>query len=524
MGIVSLGSPEVGNKLNIVTYFTAPALPESEQTLQSTAVTFDWIRPDGLLEVQTDVDAEVTGPTYDTTVVDGVTLTRTRWIWRTPTLTQQGKYAIRSTSTAGITASHQCYVDVPAYAPFDTALPAPPAVAGSFPAAQISLTDTGGYFATDTAEAALQQLGARAILGDTAGLTIGIGDSVMLGNDDQVNNTQNQSWFAELCRQSGQKMRYYRNAGVAGNTSTQMLARIATDVTAYAPSWAIIAGITANDVATPVATVKANIAAMVDACQDAGIRVMVASGTPSDTAGTRAFLVAMNAWLEPWANARGLPFLDLYSYLADPADGTYLAAFTADGTHPNVLAVRGLAATLLTSLPPVFIRGPFLTAGLNDAGNLVTNGVFVGDANVDGFADNWATLGGSLTLKQLVAMSASEGYGNWQELTCNGGIGGIDCTALTGWSVGDTLEISCKVKAVNATAVTFGLRRNSSSLYHNLANGVDFNGSAIRVLYGRMAIPASTTTLVVRCQVNSVAGAVSFGQVTVRNLTTLAVL
>lgn len=67
-------------------------------------------------------------------------------------------------------------------------------------------------------------------------LTIVIGDSIDIGSDDATYKSNSGSWFSRSCVYSGSKMRFLRNAGVAGNTTAQALARFDTDVTAHSPA------------------------------------------------------------------------------------------------------------------------------------------------------------------------------------------------------------------------------------------------------------------------------------------------
>jgi hypothetical protein len=166
MAIASLGVHQAGNRLNVVTTFTAPMFPAAERAAASTAVTFEWLRPDGLKEIVSSPHADITGPIAGTVNVDGVTLTTTQWVWKTPYLTQANTYSIRATSTAGLAAAEQTNVTVPSFAPFDTALVAPPLTAGTFPASLVSITDPGNLYAATEANGAFQELAAiRATLG-----------------------------------------------------------------------------------------------------------------------------------------------------------------------------------------------------------------------------------------------------------------------------------------------------------------------------------------------------------------------
>jgi lysophospholipase L1-like esterase len=358
----------------------------------------------------------------------------------------------------------------------------------------------------------------------TGNRTIIIGDSIATGGDDQSAYTIQGSWFARACAVSRQRLRFYRNAGVPGNTSTAMLARFATDVIAYAPDIVVIAAVTPNDPGQGVSqsTAKSNIQAMTALARAAGIKVMFASGPPSDNTTNRAFLLAMNQWLLRYANSIGVDVIDICSPLIDSTDGTYLSSLTSDGTHFSTTGLNTVAAFVASNLPSWLRAQPFLTQSLNDPTNLITNGVFVGDSNADGLADNWFVEGGTFASKSLSAISG--GYGNWQTLTCNGGIGYIYATFPGGsWSVGDVLALGARYEADAATEVQVriicsGAARNIDAVYNWTYAG--FAGEC----YLEAPIPSGTNSAYVRLLVNTTAGAVRFGQVTVRNLTTLGLV
>lgn len=90
-------------------------------TAASTAVTFSLSEPDGTLVAVNSPNAAITGPTAGTDTIDGVTVTTTTWVWKTPVLDQAGRHSIETQSTAGILAAKRLTIIVPSFAPFITA-------------------------------------------------------------------------------------------------------------------------------------------------------------------------------------------------------------------------------------------------------------------------------------------------------------------------------------------------------------------------------------------------------------------
>ncbi len=219
---------------------------------------------------------------------------------------------------------------------------------------------------------------------------------IVLG--DSIDAAPN-GWFPYLCILSSQKVTYQRSAGIGGNTTSNMLARIQSDVIVYAPDICIIGGAT-NDhnQGVPEATTRANYAAMVSALRAAGIAVLVRRTPPCDVAANtgswnsvasrRAVIQRHNAWITRWATDRGIPVVDIYTPLVDPATGGLRAAVAGDGTHPSEQGYKDMATGILAAgLPSIFVGKVFLSSTKADGATANSNPVFIGDSNADGGAD-----------------------------------------------------------------------------------------------------------------------------------------
>jgi lysophospholipase L1-like esterase len=150
-------------------------------------------------------------------------------------------------------------------------------------------------------------------------------------------------------------------AGVSGNTSKDMLARLQRDVLAKKPDWMTLScGV--NDVwhgATGVQLdpYKQNITSIVDQCTQAGIKVVILTATmihedPNDPLNKQ--LIPYNDFLRQLATERHLPLADLNADMqaelarrkaADPgAKGNLL---TRDGVHMNAYGDQMMATGIL---------------------------------------------------------------------------------------------------------------------------------------------------------------------------------
>jgi lysophospholipase L1-like esterase len=134
----------------------------------------------------------------------------------------------------------------------------------------------------------------------------------------------------------------YIERGISGQTTPQMLLRFRSDVVGLEPAAVVILAGT-NDIAgnTGPATnemIEQNIASMAEIAAANGIRVVLASILPTDDYPWRPGLepatriVAINEWLENYAEDHGHIYLDYYSRMVDDAGGMQ-ERFTTDGVH-----------------------------------------------------------------------------------------------------------------------------------------------------------------------------------------------
>jgi len=148
-------------------------------------------------------------------------------------------------------------------------------------------------------------------------------------------------------------------AGVGGNTSVDMLARLDKDVLSKKPDWVTVScGV--NDVwhgangGVPLEPYEKNITSIVDQAQAAGIKVVILTSTVIDedlNNDNNKKLVAYNDFLHQLAKARNLPIAEEGEAFqaaiktTPPSPGTKL--LTNDGVHPNSDGNQLMAAVLL---------------------------------------------------------------------------------------------------------------------------------------------------------------------------------
>lgn len=170
-----------------------------------------------------------------------------------------------------------------------------------------------------------------------------LGDSLteqggMVAASPQIKPNSAWTWAMAML---GQRFKVLKNAGIGGQTTTQILARFDADVTALNPGWVhILCG--TNDVGVDVALAKTNITAMLNKADLAGIRVILGTIPPrlpgSYTGTSKADTIELNRWIV--ATARTRPNVILVNYFAALADvaGQFRSLTagrnpTSDGVH-----------------------------------------------------------------------------------------------------------------------------------------------------------------------------------------------
>jgi lysophospholipase L1-like esterase len=154
--------------------------------------------------------------------------------------------------------------------------------------------------------------------------------------------------------------------GIGGQTSSQMVLRMMSDVVALSPKAVhIMAG--TNDIAgntgpmTPEMT-QNNFREMSDIARHNGIKVILASIPPAGrfpwapAIETRRPIAEMNAWLKSYAAQTGATWVDYHPVL-DDGSGAMKAGLAVDGVHPTEAGYDAMATVIVPVLTRV-LREP----------------------------------------------------------------------------------------------------------------------------------------------------------------------
>jgi lysophospholipase L1-like esterase len=153
--------------------------------------------------------------------------------------------------------------------------------------------------------------------------------------------------------------------GIGGQTSSQMVLRMMSDVVALGPKAVhIMAG--TNDIAGNTGPMTAemtqeNIRAMVDIARSHSIRVLLASIPPAAAfpwrpgLETRKPIARMNRWIRQFAQDSRSIFVDYWPVLND-GTGAMKAGLASDGVHPTAAGYDAMATVIEPILQRLFHR------------------------------------------------------------------------------------------------------------------------------------------------------------------------
>lgn len=297
----------------------------------------------------------------------------------------------------------------------------------------VTLPTGGAYGYTSSNDIQLDpathaQLGAQALAlmpGGTFALVNG-NPTVFFGDSNTIrNSTANgdlrdpECWVTWATLLSNSQITFLRNAGLGGDTSATGLARIQTDVIAYAPRYCII-NFGTNDATAGVtlAAYSANIRAIVAALLSAKIiPILTTVIQRSDLSGQPALIEQYNAWLIAYAKASAITLIDFHGAIIDPTTGvSAVANLAGDNAHTSATGARligqACADTLSNVMPPWV--PPLTKHAASHKISLLPNGLF--QASSGGLGTGYNLSGTGAT---SIVAGSSPVLGNWQRLTIN---------------------------------------------------------------------------------------------------------
>lgn len=251
-------------------------------------------------------------------------------------------------------------------------------------------------------------------IGSPGNRCVYLGDSITRWSDTPSLYSQRVSLANLSSIVSNQRINHAYNAGVAGDTSAQALARFDTDVIPYSPNIVhVLVG--TNDSSLTTAQSIANINAIVQRTLRIGAIAALGTLPPKNTTPSeRARVAALNVAIKSYARDNGICLIDYQRILLDPATGGYLSSYdSGDHVHPSdsgFVAMANLCRDSLATVIPAWT--PALAIDNGDTNNLIANGLFL-DSGATGTGRASWTGGTGTGITSTVVSGDSSIIGNW---------------------------------------------------------------------------------------------------------------
>lgn len=345
-------------------------------------------------------------------------------------------------------------------------------------------------------------------LGNTA---VVLGDSLTIGNP-----TADNSWAYYASILSKGRFNILYNAGISGQNTTSIAARVQSDVIAKKPKICVILAGT-NDVLQGVlpATTRTNLESMITALQSANIMPILCTIPPADTTGHQSANDTINFIIRSLATKYRLAVCDFHTPMLNTANGLFNSTYSSDLVHPLPAGAKILGQKFVTdivpTLPAFTHHMPTVNATTN---NLITNGLFA--------TDNWTKTGTGSATSSLVADAAISG--NWLEAnkTVSDALSNVWTSNAATVVPGKRYIVSGRIQTVGAEAgvLTYALYIGQNAngnifILTDLTRDVDGN------FYYEYTPATGSTIANINLRVSAGTGKVRISQVSIYDATTL---
>lgn len=245
-----------------------------------------------------------------------------------------------------------------------------------------------------------------------------------------------------------QRIDIVANAGISGNTSTQMLARVQTDVVTYDPGWVFVGG-PVNDAPAGIssATTIANMTAIYQALRGRKIvQLNLAPRTDYDTTQKRADMSAVQEWFRTLHTTfPDVVVVDIWRVLANWSTTGPASGYTGDGTHWLEMAAERVGRAISTAISSLVVGHPKRNLGLLDPRNCLGNPGFATSGS------GWASI--TATATTVTYPADDETPANIAQIVVSGntdtaehGVRYIDNTSSGRWSPGDIVQAQARIR------------------------------------------------------------------------------
>jgi lysophospholipase L1-like esterase len=290
----------------------------------------------------------------------------------------------------------------------------------------------------DGVDEKLDQTEANALYERPVANTLGvIGDSITdfgWGTNSIYEGKNLRGYYVWALARLGQRLKFLKDGGVAGDTTAQMLARIDAYIGSQVPAWTWILGGT-NDAAglVPLDTTTANLTAILDKIEAAGGRCLLLT-VPPRTGASAAINTRINE-INNWIRRQGftrpnLLVADIFPKLAADTNYGYRTGASQDNVHPLPHGAALMGEVVANVVDPFIPKLSPLPSAITDGVNRITNALMTGTggtANAGGtgqVADSWlvSAVDGVASVFECSKVARTDGVaGVWQQVHVTSG-------------------------------------------------------------------------------------------------------
>jgi len=366
-------------------------------------------------------------------------------------------------------------------------------------------------------------------IGDSIAASLG-SDAYLLGKQKIISNSP--AGYAAML--SDGRWDLVINAGVGGNSSDQILTRIATEIIPSGVKICVILACFFNSVGAAGQTWQQTSVVIQNMCKllvSAGITPVLSLPTPYGTsgmsAGVNTYLSGIAQWLRVFSADNSFKLIDPFSTTCDPMTGLLAAQYNVDGSvHGNAAFFKELGRCAQIVLDGFIPAGPSnLIKYATDTTDILNGfGMLWPDSNSDGTPDGCAGSIASGTTVSIVTDSAVPGKMLKFSSVGASGASYLDKSLSSGWSVNDWLEISGVCTATGGAAwprFRLLVTAPDGSNYPMFEPTAQITRGKFRLVW---QVPTGTTGLSMRFQIMPGTGDMAFGQLSIRNMSVLGTL
>lgn len=301
----------------------------------------------------------------------------------------------------------------------------------------------------------------------------GIGPDATL-NAATTYDISTRGWWNWCASYIGHRLKFLKNAGVNGNTTSQMLARIDTDVLAYDPGWVFIGG-PANDPVTGVssATTIANLTAIYEKLRGRKvIQFTCVTRAEIDTPAEKQVLSEVNQWI---VNAPTLyPYVqvvDTYRLYLDPSTAQPAADTTVDGIHYSEPTANRIGYAVAQAIASQLPERPRRSTAIGDPYNVLGDNGMLGS----GWTNN------NTTDSTLTFVNDDDTFSRKAHLVITGNTGGsqehsiryVENTSAGRWAPGNKLRAEVRIRFSGLNPVDLTTARRFHPILRMWTRGID---------------------------------------------------